>query len=91
MIQLSRSRDIWQNELIWWICKSLYLLLEREVKKPPTDVAEVKHGNWFLLDNCANAGVYCSNCHRKVYKAEYANQKLKSNFCHKLVSAKPVE
>lgn len=33
MIQLSRSRDIWQNQLIWWICKSLYLLLEREVKK----------------------------------------------------------
>ena len=33
MIQLSRSREIWQNQLIYWICKSLYLLLEREVKK----------------------------------------------------------
>lgn len=33
MKRTAESRDIWQNELIWWICKSLYLLLEREVKK----------------------------------------------------------
>lgn len=33
MIQLSRSRDIWQNELIWWICKAVGLLLEKEVKR----------------------------------------------------------
>lgn len=33
MIRLSKGCDIWQNDLIWWICKSLYLLLEREVKK----------------------------------------------------------
>lgn len=32
MIQLSRSRDIWQNELVYWICKAVYLLLERVVK-----------------------------------------------------------
>ena len=38
-------------------------------------------GHWFLLDECANEGVYCSNCHKKVYRVEYANQKLKSNFC----------
>lgn len=41
----------------------------------------VKHGHWFLLDECANAGVYCSVCHKKVYKEDYANQKLKSKFC----------
>ena len=40
-----------------------------------------KHGNWFLLDECANAGVYCSVCHKKVYKSDYANQKIKSKFC----------
>ena len=33
MIRTSKGRDIWQNELIWWICKAVGLLLEREVKK----------------------------------------------------------
>ena len=32
MYASSRFRDIWQNELIYWLCKSVYLLLERAVK-----------------------------------------------------------
>ncbi len=42
---------------------------------------EYEHGHWFLLDECANAGVYCSVCHKKVYKEYYANVKPKSKFC----------
>ena len=38
-------------------------------------------GRWVVLDECANSGVYCSVCHKKVYKEEYANQKLKANYC----------
>ena len=38
-------------------------------------------GQWFLLDECSNSGVYCSICGKKVYKEEYANQKIKSKFC----------
>lgn len=45
------------------------------------DVVEVKHGEWIQLDECANEGVYCSICHKKVYKIEYANQALKSAYC----------
>lgn len=45
------------------------------------DVVRVKHGRWFLLDDCSNAGVYCSVCHKKVYKEKYANQKLLSKYC----------
>ena len=45
------------------------------------DVVEVVHGEWFLLDECSNEGVYCSVCTKKVYRTEYANQKLKSNYC----------
>lgn len=41
-----------------------------------------KHGHWFALDECVNEGVYCSVCHKKVYKLNYANQKLKSKYCH---------
>ena len=40
-----------------------------------------KHGSWILLDECANAGVYCSVCHKKVYKTDYANQRIKSKYC----------
>ena len=54
----------------------------RDVKsQPAADVVEVRHGYWHLLDNCSNEGVYCSNCRKKVYKTNYANQKIKSNYC----------
>ena len=45
------------------------------------DVAPVVHGRWVLLDDCSNEGVYCSACHKKVYKVCYANQQIKSKFC----------
>ena len=44
-------------------------------------IIKQKHGKWFLLDECANEGVYCSVCHKKIYKTNYANQKLKSKYC----------
>lgn len=49
--------------------------------EPKVDAVPVVHGHWFLLDECANAGVYCSVCTKKVYKTNYANQKLKSKYC----------
>lgn len=49
--------------------------------QPKIDAVPVVHGHWFLLDECANEGVYCSVCQKKVYKTNYANQKLKSKFC----------
>ena len=51
------------------------------MKAPAADVVEVKHGYWHLLNNCANEGVYCSVCNKKVYKTNYANQKIKSPYC----------
>ena len=50
-------------------CKPLYINFKKENRK---------HGHWFVLDECANEGVYCSVCSKKVYKLYYANQKLKS-------------
>ena len=32
MTKVAESRDIWQNELIYWLCKAVYLLLDRAVK-----------------------------------------------------------
>ena len=42
-------------------------------------------GYWVSLTDCANAGVYCSVCNKKVYKEDYAwcnrKNKLRSNYC----------
>jgi hypothetical protein len=40
-----------------------------------------KHGYWYTLTDCANAGTYCSVCNKKAYKEHYANVKEKSRFC----------
>lgn len=48
---------------------------------PTLEQNETKHGHWILLDECSNAGVYCSVCSKKVYKTDYANQKIKSKYC----------
>ncbi len=52
---------------------------------PTVDAVEVVHGRWVSLTECANAGVYCSVCNKKVYKEDYAwcnrKNKLRSNYC----------
>lgn len=46
---------------------------------------ERKHGHWKSLTDCANAGVYCSVCNKKVWKEDYAEcnrkNKIRSNYC----------
>ena len=48
---------------------------------PAADVAEVVHGQWYMLDDCANAGLYCSACGRRVHHEEFAYKKLRSKYC----------
>lgn len=48
---------------------------------PAADVAPVVHGEWYLLDDCANAGLYCSVCSRRVHREEFAYKKLRSKYC----------
>ena len=33
MIQTQTYRDMWQNNLIWWICKAVKLLLEERIRE----------------------------------------------------------
>ena len=44
-----------------------------------------ERGYWVSLTDCANAGVYCSVCHKKIYKEDYAccnrKNKLRSDYC----------
>lgn len=48
---------------------------------PAADVAPVVRGRWHLLDDCANAGLYCSACGRRVHREEFAYKKLRSKYC----------
>ena len=32
MLNIQYKRDIWQNELIYWICKAIKLLIEVQLK-----------------------------------------------------------
>ena len=54
---------------------------------PNADVAPIRHGRWIPLTECANEGVYCSICKKKVWKSDYAQcskksrNKLESNYC----------
>ena len=45
------------------------------------DVVKVVHGEWYLLDDCANAGLYCSVCSRRVHREEFSYKKLRSKYC----------
>ena len=53
----------------------------------PSDIAPVRHGKWISLTECANEGVYCSICKKKVWKSDYAlcshksRNKLRSDYC----------
>ena len=44
-----------------------------------------EHGYWVSLTDCANVGIYCSVCHKKIYKEDYARcnrkNKLRSDYC----------
>lgn len=32
MIKIQNTRDIWQNDLIYWLCKSVKILLEDRIR-----------------------------------------------------------
>lgn len=38
MIHTQTTRDMWQNDLVWWICKAVKLLLEEGIKADLPDI-----------------------------------------------------
>ena len=65
------------------------------INAPTVDAVPVVHGHWFSLTDCSNAGVYCSVCHKKVWKEDYAwcnrKNKLRSKFCPNCGAAMDLE
>ena len=53
----------------WWFEEKIKKIADHLISNGVT-VQEC--GYWVSLTDCANAGVYCSVCHKKVYKEDYA-------------------
>lgn len=66
----------------WWFEEKIKKIADHLISNGIT-VQEC--GYWVSLTDCANAGVYCSVCHKKVYKEDYAwcnrKNKLRSDYC----------
>lgn len=66
----------------WWWEEKIKKIADHLISNSVT-VQEC--GYWVSLTDCANAGVYCSVCHKKVYKEDYAlcsrKNKLRSDYC----------
>lgn len=66
----------------WWWDEKIRIIADHLIAH---GVTVQKHGYWVSLTDCANAGVYCSVCHKKVYKEDYARcnrkNKLRSAYC----------
>ena len=53
---------------------------EAYIDDAPT--VEPKKGYWYPLTSCANEGIYCSVCQKKVYRIDYSRtMKTRSKFC----------
>ena len=74
-----------ESRIMWGATATEIYELIRDV--PAADVAPVVHGRWISLTECANEGVYCSICKKKVWKSDYAlcshksRNKLRSDYC----------
>ena len=66
-------------------CDPCGAAVEAVLSVPAADAAPVVHGRWISLTECSNAGVYCSICHKTVYKEDYAwcsrTNKVRSSYC----------
>ena len=58
-----------------------YENLRKALEMAIQELQEQKVGKWILLDECANSGYYCSNCHKKLVKEGWSNTVKKIKFC----------
>ena len=59
-----------------WKAENALRCLKKELLKEQ----EAKTGHWIWLQYCANEGVYCSECHTKMFNC-YPMKKKLSQFC----------
>ena len=68
-----------------FVCDDWYSNDDIAEKLIANGVTVQEYAEWVSVTDCANAGVYCSVCHKKVYKEDYAwcnrKNKLRSDYC----------
>lgn len=57
-----------------------YEYVESILRDLPSVTPTRPKGKWIILDECANEGVYCSECHKKVFKLEFSHTMKWRNF-----------
>lgn len=78
LLQVSTEEELQsKDEVVEGIDKALHYVS----MAPTIEAKPVVHAHWFLLDDCANEGVYCSACRKKAYRIDYANPKVKAKYC----------
>lgn len=64
-----------------FVCAGIKKVLPVVQSVPAADVREVKKGKWIVLDECSNEGIYCPECHTKIFDFTHKPKKKLSNFC----------
>ena len=52
-------------------CDKMYLMLKERQKT----------GSWTILEDCSNSGIYCSECHVKVFEGTSKPKQKLSQYC----------
>lgn len=72
--KIAITENIGQNTMIVTldVLKEILTMLKEQ---------EPKHGKWIILTDCANEGIYCSNCNTKIFEQTTMPKKKLSHFC----------
>ena len=47
----------------------------------PLKEQKAKKGHWIVLESCADEGIYCSECHKKIFDRTTKPKKKLSQYC----------
>ena len=63
MSSIGETNGIWQNELIWWVCKGIKLLMEDQVKTNDSHAhREKQEAEWIQAKGGVPGERQCSGC-----------------------------
>lgn len=57
-----------------------WYVMREKIEKLPSVTPTRPKGKWKILDECANEGVYCSKCHKTVFKLDFSHTMKWRNF-----------
>ena len=73
--------DVFEEDIESGNWGTAYLKARISMRELQSVEPERKTGKWHLLDECANEGWYCDQCHKKVFRADFSNTMKKYKFC----------